>query len=213
MNLVDAIFLAIMLILMSVIVFRDSSYRFKKACKRRVVCHPSDDRERHCETRRAGIIPRSYAQGLFHLLTLLGGHPPHRLVRPYRVEQEVGGRTSSLIPLLFKLFRTFLCFSALDKKSTLSFSSGSALFAVKNNGGGRVNVLFLSRNSNLPDPRLSHFSEAAARRYPHSLFLISLPPYLAASSSHRPAPTLSGSRFTRLPGAPRVHHPLYHFTP
>jgi len=43
--------------------------------------------------------------------------------------------------------------------------------------------------------------------------IISLPPYLAVSSSHRPAQTLSGSRFTGLPKAPRAYHPLYHFTP
>ena len=80
---------------------------------------------------------------------------------------------------------TLLRFFALSKNSTPLFSNDSTLLQKKKGLWVGSPCYFLSRNSNLRYPRLSHFSKAAARRYPHSLS-----PYLLTSlrrclSSHQ----------------------------
>src|SRR5216683_5583767 len=65
----------------------------------------------------------------------------------------------------FALFCTFL---PHQKLNSFVFRRFRTLYQ-KHGGGGRVTMLFLSRNFNLRGPRFSHFSKVAARRYPHSL--------------------------------------------
>jgi hypothetical protein len=82
-------------------------------------------------------------------------------------------------------FQTLARSFALMQSSTLVLSITYALFAKTTGGGG------------------SH--------RPYLITFLCL--YLAASTSHQPAPTLSGSRITGPPRASRGHQSLYHFTP